>query len=178
MNTNTGIWKQKGKDRVVYAANMQVKRNADQWRARTALQLGLQLCFMALVFIKRAKLDAGSADAKRCSCLIYENAHVIICFCIHCVCLFVCIQNMQRYFKSLHVLQRISQHSGANPHYELKCYFICVPFSVCFRLQQMQDVQLWSLWRDLSEVERQKLNENFSFHFKSRCKMLIIEQEL
>lgn len=37
MNTNTGICKQKGKDRVVYAANMQVKRNADQWRARTAL---------------------------------------------------------------------------------------------------------------------------------------------
>lgn len=37
MNTNTGIWKQKGKDRVVYAANMQVKRNADQWRARAAL---------------------------------------------------------------------------------------------------------------------------------------------
>lgn len=37
MNTNTGIWKQKGKDRVVYAVNMQVKRSIDQWRARTAL---------------------------------------------------------------------------------------------------------------------------------------------
>lgn len=96
MNTNTSIWKQKGKDRVVYAANMQVKRNADQWRARTALWR--MLVVRVAVIFHGARLYETCEAWRRiswCQALfmfdIWKCTYVIMCFCIHCVCLFVCL---------------------------------------------------------------------------------------